>query len=289
MQKIVPFIWFDTQAQEAIELYTSIFSNSSIQITTRYGDGMPQPKGSVMTVNFSLENQNFIALNGGPYFKLNPSISFFVTLESEKEVDTLWEKLSADAEVLMPFQSYDWSPKYGWLTDKFGISWQISLSKRNANENVITPSLLFVGEQFAKAKEAINLYTSLFEGSNITSMMQNGDSVQHAQFKLAAQNFIAMDSDFDHKFSFNEAISFFVNCEDQKEVDHFWDALSAYPESERCGWLKDKFGVSWQIIPKALMELMSAPDREKAARVTKAMLAMKKIDVVELERAFAST
>ena len=285
MQKIVPFLWFDHQAEEAITFYTLLFKNSSLGSISRYGDNMPLPKGSAMTVNFKLAGQDFIALNGGPQFKFNPSISFFVTLESEAEVDNLWQHLAEDGKVLMPFQSYDWSKKYGWLTDKYGVSWQISLGNLSDVGQTIVPSLLFVGEQFGKAEETLKLYSSLFEGSSVTSIMHSGDSVQHAQFKLAGQTFMAMDSDAQHKFAFNEAISFFVNCDSQEEVDLFWNALTAHPEAEQCGWLKDTYGVSWQIIPRQLMELMSDPDKEKAARVTQTMLKMKKIDISALQHA----
>jgi predicted 3-demethylubiquinone-9 3-methyltransferase (glyoxalase superfamily) len=188
---------------------------------------------------------------------------------------------------MMPLQAYDWSKKYGWLSDKYGVSWQISLGKlSDVGETTIVPSLMFVGEQCGHAEEALNLYTSLFEGSSVTGIMRNGDAVQHAQFKLAEQTFMVMDSEAQHNFAFNEAISFFVNCDTQEDVDHFWNALSAHPKAEQCGWLKDKFGVSWQIIPKTLLELMSDPDREKAARVTQAMLQMKKIDIAVLREAY---
>jgi len=155
MQKIVTFLWFNEEAEEAVNLYTSIFKNSSINEVARYGDDVPGPKGKVMTIGFSLAGQEFIALNGGPEFK------------------------------------------------------------------------------------------------------------------------------------FSEAISLLVNCDSQQEVDDYWEKLTANGgEESMCGWLKDKFGLSWQIVPTALGRLMSDPDPEKAGRVTQAMLKMKKIDVAELERAY---
>lgn len=286
MQKIVPFLWFDHQAEEAVTFYTSLFKDSSIDSVARYSEAGPGAAGGVMTMNFTLEGQKFTALNGGPVFTFNPGISFFVTLESQAEVTKLWQQLAEDGEVLMPFQGYDWSEKYGWLNDKYGVSWQISLGKPSDVSDAIVPSLLFVGEQFGKAEEALKLYTSLFEGSSITSIICAEETVQHAQFKLAGQTFMAMDSNANHQFAFNEAVSFFVTCDSQEEVNHFWTALSAQPDAEQCGWLKDKFGISWQIIPKTLMELMGDPDREKASRVTKAMMDMKKIDIAGLKQAY---
>ena len=115
MQKITPFLWFDSNAEEAMNFYTSIFKNSKIGKVRRYGESGPGPKGSVMTATFQIEGQEFIALNGGPHYKITPAISFLVNCETQKEVDELWEKLSAGGETM----------QCGWLTDKFGVTWQI--------------------------------------------------------------------------------------------------------------------------------------------------------------------
>ena len=289
MQKIVPFLWFDTETEEAAQLYTSLFKNSSIVETSYYGEGTQRPAGSVLVVNFDLEGQRFGAINAGPQFTPNPAISFFVTLESEAEVDKLWKKLSEGGAVLMPLQSYDWSEKYGWLSDRYGVSWQLSLGKRSGVGQAIVPSLLFVGKQFGRAEEAVRFYTSLFEDSSLTHLMHadaEQTSLQHAQFVLAGQTFTAMDSGLEHDFSFNEAISLLVNCDTQEEVDHFWNALSAQPEAEQCGWLKDRFGVSWQIVPTVLSELMQDPDPQKARRVTEALMGMKKLEIAGLQQAY---
>lgn len=286
MQKIAMCLWFNNQAEEAVQFYTSLFKNSGLGTTAYYGEGAPMPKGSVLTIDFRLENQDFIALNGGPHFTFNPSISFSVTLENEGELGTLWSKLSEGGSVLMPYQKYDWSEKYGWLSDKYGVSWQLGLGKAN---QTITPSMLFVGEQYGKAEEAMKLYTSLFNDSSITHLMHDQhNAVQHAQFDLNGQTFTAIDNNHEHKFNFNEAVSFFILCDSQEEVDHFWNALSAHPQAEQCGWLKDKFGVSWQIVPKVLLELIRDPDEQKSQRVMQAMLQMKKIDSAELRRAYES-
>jgi predicted 3-demethylubiquinone-9 3-methyltransferase (glyoxalase superfamily) len=285
MQKIATCLWFNNQAEEAVQFYTSLFKDSSLGTTAYYGEGAPMPKGSVLTIDFKLENQDFIALNGGPHFTFNPSISFSVMLEHEAELDTLWAKLSEGGSVLMPFQKYDWSEKYGWLSDKYGVSWQLGLSKTS---QAITPSMLFVGEQYSKAEEAMKFYTSLFEDSSITQVMHNeAKTVQYAQFILDNQAFTAMDSNAEHQFGFNEAVSFFVLCDSQEEVNHFWKALSAHPQAEQCGWLKDKFGVSWQIVPKVLLELLRDPDEQKSQRVMSAMLQMKKLDIAALQNTHA--
>ena len=115
MRKITPFLWFDSNAEEAMNFYVSIFKNSKVGRVTRYGDAGPGPKGTVMSATFELDGQEFYALNGGPQFKFTPAISFFVNCETQKEVDELWEKLSAGGK----------KDRCGWLTDKFGLSWQI--------------------------------------------------------------------------------------------------------------------------------------------------------------------
>ena len=115
MQKITPFFWFDGQAEEAATFYVSIFKDSKIDSISRYGEAGPGPKGSAMTVSFQLQGQKFTALNGGPHYKFSPAISFFISCEDQREVDELWEKLSAEGKPL----------QCGWLTDKFGVTWQI--------------------------------------------------------------------------------------------------------------------------------------------------------------------
>jgi predicted 3-demethylubiquinone-9 3-methyltransferase (glyoxalase superfamily) len=115
VQKITPFLWFDSQAEEAMNFYVSIFKNSKVVSVTRYGDGGPGPKGTVMTAAFQIEGQGFVALNGGPQFTFSPAISFVVNCQTQQEVDELWDKLSAGGE----------KQKCGWLKDKYGLSWQI--------------------------------------------------------------------------------------------------------------------------------------------------------------------
>ena len=115
MQKIIPFLWFDGKAEEAVNLYSSVFKNSKVVGITRYGEGGPGSKGTVMSATFQLDGQEFIALNGGPEFTFSPAISFFVNCETQEEVDELWEKLSEGGE----------KQRCGWLKDKYGVSWQI--------------------------------------------------------------------------------------------------------------------------------------------------------------------
>ncbi|MEX2574957.1 MAG: VOC family protein, partial [Balneolaceae bacterium] len=257
MQKISSFLWFDNQAEEAVNFYTSIFKNSKVMGTTHYdqysAEASGRPIGSLMSLSFQIEGQEFEALNGGPVFTPNPSVSFFVLCETESEVDTLWEELSQSGKVLMELDQYEWSKKYGWVEDRYGISWQLALGKMEEVGQKITPSLMFVGPQAGRAEEAINFYSSVFNNTGITGIMRyeaGGQdpegTVAHAQFTLEGQTFMAMDSALDHDFSFSEAISFMVICKSQQEVDNYWEKLSEGGDenAQQCGWLKDKFGVS---------------------------------------------
>ena len=295
-QKITPNLWFDTQAEEAANFYVRLFDNSSIGDIARYDDAAAevsgQPQGSAMTVSFELAGQRFVALNGGPQFQFTPAISFFVYCPTEAEVDELYAELSDGGAVLMPLQKYPFNDRYAWVQDRFGVSWQLFHGEPRPWKILL--SMMFVGDQAGKAEEAMQLYTSLFEDSSIEGVDRYGageapeveGTVRHASFWLDGQEFMAMDSNHQHNFTFNEAVSFIVDCRDQEEVDYFWDNLTAGGEEQPCAWLKDKFGVSWQIVPRQLMQMITADDREKAGRAVQAMLQMKKIDIAGLERAF---
>ena len=297
MQKITPFLWFDNNAEEAVNFYTSLFKNSKEGSASHYEEAgakvSGRPKGSVMTVPFQLYGQNFTALNGGPLFKFNPSVSFFVNCKTENEVQKLWDKLSVGGKALMPLDKYPFSEKYGWIQDKYGVSWQLILPMGEVKQTII-PSMLFVRNVCGRAEEAINFYISLFNNSKVLSTFRYGanqkpdkeGTLAFADFVLEGQIFAAMDSAQEHNFNFNEAISFVVNCESQKEVDYFWDKLSDGGSEGQCGWLKDKYGVSWQIVPTDINKLFSSTDPEKTNRVMAAMLPMKKLIISDLQKAY---
>ncbi len=222
------------------------------------------------------------------------AISFFVYCESENKIEKLYNRLLDGGNVMMPLDKYDWSPKYAWVQDKFGVSWQLDVEKIN-NSQKILPALLFANEKFDKVKEAVTFYSSVFPDSKILleapfdkSAGLSDDTLLFAQFKLSDYLFNAMSgSTMKHEFDFNEAFSFVVNCKDQEEVDYYWDKLISDGGSEsQCAWLKDKFGVSWQIVPTRLIELLGDPDPVKSQKVMIAMLQMKKIIIEDLEKAY---
>ncbi|MBI5223992.1 VOC family protein [Candidatus Micrarchaeota archaeon] len=292
MQKIIPQLWFDKEAKEASNFYVSVFPNSKILSIHQIHN---TPSGDCDIISFSLMGQEFRSISAGPYFKFNPSISFIVNCKTEEEVDDLWKKLSNGGKVLMPLDKYPFSERYGWTEDKYGLSWQLILVKSESDDrSKIIPSLLFVGDVYGKAEEAVRFYTSIFKKSKMGNIMKYGPNQQPDQegkvifcdFKLEDLWLAAMDSAHEHKFKFNEAISFIVNCDNQKEIDYYWPKLSAVPESEQCGWLKDKYGISWQITPKDIDEMIQKGSKEQIAQVTKAFLKMKKFNLAELKKAY---
>ncbi|AKI01101.1 hypothetical protein IMCC20628_02403 [Hoeflea sp. IMCC20628] len=296
-QIITPFLWFDSQAEEAAELYTSLFADSRITHLSHYSEegreAHGQPVGKVMVAGFELAGQHFAGLNGGPAFKPTPAISLFVELDTEAEIHALWAGLSDGGSVLMPLGSYPWSTCYGWLNDRYGVSWQIMLRQQPGEGQTITPALMFTQGNYGRAADAIALYTGIFPGS-ATGPVQYRDAAEgedaatvlFGRFTLFGQDFIIMDGPGSHGFSFTEGVSLMVSCETQAEIDRYWDQLTADGGQEsQCGWLKDKFGVSWQITPTIMDRLMAPTDQAMADRLMNAMLKMKKLDVATLEAA----
>ena len=239
-----------------------------------------------MVVMFELNEKKIMGLNGGPQFKINPSISLFATFESIDATNEIWDKLITGGKALIPIDKQPWSERYGWLQDKFGLTWQISIVNDKGNQEQIRPCMLFTGNRFGKAEEAVKFYSSVFDNSatEVLFLYPEGDSnvgkVMYSEFKLNNYEMIAMDGPGEHAYTFNEGVSFVVNCDTQKEIDTFWNKLKEDGEESRCGWLKDKFGVSWQIVPSMIGKLMSDP--EKGQRVMQAVLKMKKLDIDKL-------
>lgn len=297
MQSIVPCLWFDADAEEAVAFYTSTFGRSRVGPTLRYDEpsasAAGKPVGSVLTIEFEIEGSAFTALNGGPAFEPNPSISFFVDCPTEGGVEALWAALAEDGTALMPLDAYPFNPKFGWVQDRFGVSWQLAVAPERS-ERRIRPFLMYVNENAGKAEEAVRHYVAAFQDASVGTIARYGDAqelnppemVATAEFTLLGQPFLASENGFRHEFGFNEAISLQVMCDTQAQVDATWDALSAVPEAERCGWLKDRFGVSWQVVPSALPKLLRGEDRAGAQRAMEAMLGMGKLDVAALEAAY---
>lgn len=299
MQKIIPHLWYDKEAKEAAEFYVSVFPNSKI---THHYVMKGTPSGDCDVMSFDLMGQSFMSISAGPYFKLNPSISIMVNFDpsqdkdAAKKIDEVWAKLSAGGTVLMPIGEYPFSKRYGWIQDRYGMTWQLILTNPEGEERpAMIPAMLFTGAVSGKAKEATDFYLSVFKDSKRGALslypednngIQKKGDVMFTDFKLAGQWFSAMDGGNVHDFGFNEAVSFMVNCDTQEEIDYYWSKLSAVPESEMCGWCKDKYGVSWQIIPTNLEDYMRTGTPDQVKRVTEAFLAMKKFDIAAVDKAY---
>ncbi len=298
MQKIIPHLWFDTQAKEAAHFYVDAFgagskiTHSSVLKNT--------PSGDCDILSFDVRGFSFMAISAGPYFTFNPSISFMLNFDpsvmpdAREQLDALWAKLSEGGKALMPLQEYPFSKRYGWIQDKYGLSWQLILTNPEGEPRpFIIPSLMFTGDNTGKAEEAIDFYVSVFKDSKKGTVApypagaspEPAAKIMFAEFMLEQQWFTAMDSGHMHQFGFNEAVSLLVKCETQQEIDEYWGKLSAVPEAEQCGWLKDKFGLVWQISPAVMDEMMKGTP-EQVARVTASFLKMKKFDLAALQQAF---
>ncbi|NNV56057.1 VOC family protein [Limnovirga soli] len=270
-----PCLWFNGNAKEAATFYCSVFNNSKIISDTP------------LVVQFAIEGKKIMGLNGGPMFTINPSISFFVTLPTVEEIETAWNKLADGGNIMMALDTYPWAQKYGWVVDKFGMTWQLMLGSLPEGAPKIIMSFLFAGQQYGKAQEAINFYTTTFPHSHIHHIEfyqenepQPAGNLKFGHFTMLQEMFAAMDGIGDHQFQFNEAVSLVVECETQAEIDNYWDILSRDGKESQCGWLTDKFGVSWQIVPSILARLMTTPG--KAGSVTQAFMKMKKMDIATL-------
>jgi predicted 3-demethylubiquinone-9 3-methyltransferase (glyoxalase superfamily) len=291
MQTITPHLWFDKEAKDAAKLYTSLFKDSKIKSTTTLHN---TPSGSVDLLTIQLIGQEFRLINAGPLFKFTPAVSFLVACETKDDVDTLWKELSKGGTPLTELGEYPFSERYGWTQDRYGLSWQIMFMGGREIEQPITPTLMFVGEQCGRAEEAVNFYASVFHHAKVGHILRYGKNdgpdkegtVKHAGVSLEGESFAVMDSAHRHNFTFNEAISFMVHCNTQEEIDYFWSKLSADPKNEQCGWLKDKFGLSWQIVPTLMDQMLGDKDQTKLARVTEALLKMKKFDIAKLKEAY---
>lgn len=295
MQKIIPNLWFDHRAEEAVRFYTGLFPGSKITRTAHYDkvasevSGMKE--GEVLSMDFELAGQAFIAINADDHYRFTPSVSLTVYCESEREIDDLWKSLSAGGKILMELGEYPFSRRFGFLQDRFGVAWQLNLKDESRK---IVPTLIFVGDVYGRAEEAMNFYLSLFkEGRSVAVAHQphaqdsSRQALLHGIFRLFGQEFVAMDGSGHHAFGFTGAVSFMVLCENQQEIDLYWKALGMGGKEMPCGWIEDGFGVTWQIVPAELHSMLTDPDPARSRRAMQAMFQMKKFDIATLRAAYA--
>lgn len=270
---IQPCLWLKADASDAAAFYCSIFPKTEIL------------QSNPFSVSIKLLESNFIILNGAQE-DINPSMSFFVQCNTAEEVNALWESLSPGGNVMMPLNNYPWSERYGWCSDRFGVNWQLMLHEKTSD--TIFPGLMFIDQNNGKASEALEFYTGIIPDAAVdfVSRYENGEpdvegNIKHARFKLAGRLFSCMESSAEFGFQFNHATSLVLTCDTQDEIDLLWNSLLAGGSEGQCGWLKDKYGLSWQVVPASLGRLMSDPIKGRATM--QRMLQMKKIIISELQ------
>lgn len=293
MQKITPFLWFEKDMKKITDFYLSVFPGSKVKNS---GGLDNTPSGHVSTATVEIYGLDFDFMTAGPYLPFKPTASFLIACDTSEEADTLWSKLSATGKILMELSVYPFAEKYGWVQDQYGVSWQIMFSSQMKSTQKVIPTLMFAGTVCGRAEEAVNFYTSVFHNSKTNYLVKYGPEdiektedkavVKHAGFTIENCNMALMDSGRASPLSFEQAISFIVSCDTQAEIDYYWEKLTAGGKEIQCGWINDKFGVPWQIVPTRLGEMMSEGSPEQIARVTEAFMKMVKFDVEGLEGAY---
>ena len=280
-QVITPAIWCDGTADEAAQFYTDVFRDTSIA---------EQAPGLAATV--SIHGFKLSLINGGNQYAPNPSISCILNFDpllfggeeqARDYLDELYERLSTGG-VLMELGEYPFSPRYAWVRDRFGMTWQLMLTDPDGDPRpFVIPSFMFGGTNHAHAEEATDAWIALFDNSRRGVLYRyeeggplDAGTVMFTDFTLRGTWMAATDSGTFHDFTFTPGVSMIVSCRNQEEIDCYWAGLSAVPEAERCGWCVDRWGASWQVVPHNIAELMAnAATRDK-------ILHMGKIDLAKL-------
>ncbi|WP_336651339.1 MULTISPECIES: VOC family protein [unclassified Leucobacter] len=304
-QKIIPNIWCNRNAEQVGDFYARAFPGASSTVEARYPDSglldfQLEFAGAPLTVSVDIpdprraDTTRLTLINAGDEFAPNPSISFMLNFDplmfggdedaARAQLDQLWSLLSKGGSVLMDLGEYPFSRRYGWVQDRFGVSWQLMLTDPAGEPRpFIVPSLMFSGRAQNRASEAIDFYTAVFSDAaaggrfpyGVPSGPASAEALMYGDFRVGGQWFAVMDSGVEQPFDFGCGVSLEVQCDDQAEIDALWEALSAVPEAEQCGWLADRFGVSWQIVPANMGELMQRPDAYAH------MMEMKKIVIAD--------
>ncbi|QIK62391.1 VOC family protein [Leucobacter viscericola] len=300
MQKIVTNIWCNGNAEEVGAYYADLFPNARTWVESRYPlEGLlefQQPlAGEPLTVGVEIGEARLTLINADDTFSPNPSVSLMLNFDpldfdgdavaARAQLDTIWEVFAEDGSVLMPLQEYPFSARYGWVQDRYGVSWQFMLTDpAGESRPFVVPALMFGGPAQNRATAAVDRYLEVFEDAELGQRVLYGEatgpaeatSVMFSDFRIGEQWFTAMDSGREQDFSFTCGMSFEAHCEDQAEIDRLWDALSTVPAAEQCGWLVDPFGMNWQIVPKNMGELMERPNAFQH------LMPMKKIIIADI-------
>lgn len=304
MHPIVPHIWHDRTAAEAAEFYAKAFREVHELSRSHYPtEGLAEFQqsfaGEVVGIELEIHGCPVAFINADDTFRPNPAAGFMVHIDESvvddpgAYVDELHDRLVDGGTTLMPLAEYPFSPRYAWIEDRYGVSWQLFRTPPDSPPRpFLVPALLFCGPAQNTAAEAVRTYTSLFPGSEVGTVApypeQTGPAVEGAymfsEFRLGRGSedprrdpwITAMDSGVDQPFTFTEGFSLMVKAADQDEIDRLWTVLSADPAREQCGWCRDAHGVSWQIVPADLDDLLASPGAYQR------LMGMKKIDIAQL-------
>ncbi|WP_449460991.1 VOC family protein [Streptococcus suis] len=276
MQTIIPHLWYNTEAKEAVEFYVDLFGGK-IDWTYTITD---TPSGDSDLIQFQLGDMTLAAISAGPYFKLNESMSLMVNVASKDEVTRLYQALSEGGRILMPLGEYPFSPYYVWLEDRFGLSWQLSYAPDLDKPYQFDICLLFSQEQVGLVQLILDYYKDKLPQASVGQLSYYGEGeatvatakLNYAELFIGDQKIIVMDHGYGGEASFNEAFSLMVYVDSQEEAESWYEKVSAVPEAEICGWVKDQFGISWQIVPRILMEAYDTANPEKVKAVNAAVM-----------------
>lgn len=279
MQTIVPHIWINRVADDAADFYLAALPDTAVVGRQTYPtegllDFQEEFAGQTLVVELEIAGYRMALINAGDEFAPTPAISFFLNFDpSERddahgELTRTWERLIEGGNVLMELGEYPFSPHYGWVRDRYGVSWQLMLTNPDGEPRpFVIPDLMFCGPAQNQAQEAVDLYLSVFPDAALGNRVHydeaqgpvTTDSVIFSDFQIRGEWLSAMDSAVEQPFTFSPGVSLLFNARGQEEIDHLWNALSAVPAAEQCGWLQDRYGVSWQIVPDNLAELLERP------------------------------
>lgn len=285
--RLIPNLWFAGNAEEAGAFYAEAFPGAQVGSVQRYPtEGLlefqQELAGKALTVDVELPDLRITLLNAGDEFRPNPAAGFLVMFsrahheDPSAALDAVHAALMDGGTERMALGAYPFAPRYAWVEDRYGVSWQLMLVQEEVEQAgaagdphpFVLPALMFCGTAQNRCREAIDAYTAALPYSRWETRHEYPEqtgpapagAIMFSEATLAGQRISAMDSGVDQPFSFTEGVSLMITAHGQEELDRIWGALSAVPEAEQCGWCKDRFGLSWQVIPDNLGELMQRPD-----------------------------
>lgn len=277
---IIPAFWCNGTMAEQARAYAALFPGATI-------DGQepaawaPDAPGATL----ALDGCPVQLIDGGPMYAPTPAISLFVQRADEAGVRALWDALAEGGAVLIPLEAWPWARLYGWVQDRWGVSWQVNLGPVAEVGQAVLPYLTFVGAAAGKVRAALDLYARAFPDLTVDGIHDHDGSgpdpagtVMHAQVRLRGGTMMLSDSAHAHAWGFTPGTSLSVLCADQAQVDRLWDLFLDGGQPSRCGWLTDAFGLSWQIVPQVLHDIMTTGTRDQKARAVAAFLPMDRLD-----------